>query len=306
MSVPVHRFETAEGVRWHWAEMGDGDPVVLLHGIPESWTCWKHQMPTLATQFRVLAFDLKGYGRSEKADGDYTGNGVARELLACLDKIGIERFRLAGHDWGTIVSDHIVNQAPDRVERYLRCCLSLHAYDARNSLHHQWNGENPQAATRLMRKAQAYVRVWMESSCKEDLVPGDAELAEIAAEFAHEGVAEAVPRYFRDIRNSRPVDYSKFTMPVVYVHGEHDPRQPIEYCRGMEDHVPGLEAILVLDSGHFVTRERPEQMTRAMMWFFNSMLGAGVSLFDRSRHHGLPTRPVKPRAGWGVNAFARD
>ena len=48
-------------------------------------------------------------------------------------------------------------------------------------------------------------------------------------------------------------------MPVVYVHGEHDPRQPIEYCRGMEDHVPGLEAILVLDSGHFVTRERPEQ-----------------------------------------------
>ena len=130
MSVPVHRFETAVGVRWHWAEMGDRDPVVLLHGIPESWTCWKHQMPALATQFRVLAFDLKGYGRAEKADGDYTGNGVARE--------------------------------------------------------------------------------------------------------------------------------------------------------------------------------RPEQMTRAMMWFFNSMLGAGVSLFDRSRHHGLPTRPVKPRAGWGVNAFARD
>ena len=67
MSMPVHRYETAEGVRWHWAEMGDGDPVVLLHGIPESWMCWKHQMPTLATQFRVLAFDLKGYGRSELA-----------------------------------------------------------------------------------------------------------------------------------------------------------------------------------------------------------------------------------------------
>ena len=76
MSVPVHRFETAGGIRWHWAEMGDGDPVVLLHGIPESWMCWKHQMPALATQFRVLAFDLKGYGRSEKADGDYTGNGI--------------------------------------------------------------------------------------------------------------------------------------------------------------------------------------------------------------------------------------
>ena len=55
MNTPVHHFETAGGVRWHWAEMGDGDPVVLLHGIPESWMCWKHQMPALATQFRVLA-----------------------------------------------------------------------------------------------------------------------------------------------------------------------------------------------------------------------------------------------------------
>ncbi len=55
MNTPVHHFETAGGVRWHWAEMGDGDPVVLLHSIPESWMRWKHQMPAPATQFRVLA-----------------------------------------------------------------------------------------------------------------------------------------------------------------------------------------------------------------------------------------------------------
>ena len=75
-------------------------------------------------------------------------------------------------------------------------------------------------------------------------------------------------------------------MPVLYVHGEHDPRQPVDYCRGMEDHIPGLEAILVLDSGHFVTRERPQEMTDAMMWFYHSMLGSGLPLFERSRHRG--------------------
>ena len=68
--------------------MGSGDPVVLLHGIPESWQCWKHQMPKLATQFRVIAFDLKGYGQSGKEEGDYTGNGVAAEVLECLDAMG--------------------------------------------------------------------------------------------------------------------------------------------------------------------------------------------------------------------------
>ncbi|MCH9670707.1 MAG: alpha/beta hydrolase [Gammaproteobacteria bacterium] len=306
MTTPTHHFETVNGVRWHWAEMGEGDPVVLLHGIPESWQCWKHQMPTLATQFRVLAFDLKGYGQSDKADGDYSGNGVASELLACLDAIGIDRFRLAGHDWGVIISDHIINQAPERVERYARCCLSLHRYDVRNSLHHQWNGENPDAASRLMAKPEAYVRVWMDSSCKPGLGPDATEMESIVAEFANDGVAEAVPRYFRDIRNSTAVDYSKFTMPVLYVHGEHDPRQPIEYCRGMEEHIPGLEAIMVLDAGHFVTREQPLQMTQALMWFYNSMLGSGVKLFDRSRHYGLPTMPVKSREGWGVNAFSYE
>ena len=129
-----------------------------------------------------------------------------------------------------------------------------------------------------MRKAEAYVRVWMESSCKPELLPSEAEILEIAEEFANEGVAEAVPRYFRDLRKAVVVDYSKFTMPMLYVHGEHDPRQPIDYCRGMEDHIPGLEAVLVLDAGHFVSRERPTELTNAMMWFYNSMLGSGVPL----------------------------
>ena len=85
--------------------------------------------------------------------------------------------------------------------------------------------------------------------------------------------------------------------------GAHDPRQPIEYFRGVEDHIPGLEAMLMMDSGHFMTRERPREMTQALMFFFNSMLAPGVPLFDLSRQQGLPVRPVKPRAAWGVNSF---
>lgn len=303
----THRTETVDEITWHWVEAGDGDPVVLLHGIPESWSCWKHQIPALATQFKVYAFDMKGYGLSDKAEGDYTMNNVAAELIRCLDHLGIDRFRLAGHDWGVAISDHVVDQIPDRVERYMRCCLSLHEYDPRNSLHHIWNSHNPEAASRLMQKAEAYVRVWFESSCKPELLPDEAEIAEIVAEFAHPGIAEAVPRYFRDIPKTTAVDYSKFTMPIVQVHGEHDPRQPVDYCRGMEEHLPGLEAVLVLDSGHFVTRERPREMNQALMWFFNSMLGSGLPLFERSRHYGLPTRPVNPLPeSWGVNSFGRD
>ena len=92
-------------------------------------------------------------------------------------------------------------------------------------------------------------------------------------------------------------------MPILYIHGEYDPRQPIEYCQGMEEHLPGLQAILVVDSGHFVTREKPKDVTNAMVWFLNSMLASGLPIFERSRHYGLPTRPVKePESSFGVNA----
>ena len=298
---------TVNGIKWHWAEAGDGDPVILLHGIPESWKCWKHQIPKLATQFKVYAIDLKGYGLSDKKEGDYSMNNVASEILDLLDHLKISSFRLAGHDWGVAISDNIIDQAPERVERYIRCCLSLHAYDPRNSLHHQWNSENPDLAARLMNKPEAYVRVWFESSCKPDLIPDEKEIKEIVDDFSHQGTGDAVPRYFRDIPKNKPVDLSKFTMPILYIHGEHDPRQPIEYCVGMEDHLPGLQAILVLDSGHFITRERPKQTTDAMMWFFNSMLGSGLKIFDRSKELGLPTKPTKlPLKSFGVNSIKFD
>ena len=301
------KSSTVNGIKWHWAEAGDGDPVILLHGIPESWKCWKHQIPKLATQFKVYAIDLKGYGLSDKKEGDYSMNNVASEILDLLDHLKISSFRLAGHDWGVAISDNIIDQAPERVERYIRCCLSLHAYDPRNSLHHQWNSENPDLAAKLMNKPEAYVRVWFESSCKPDLIPDEKEIKEIVDEFSHQGTGDAVPRYFRDIPKNKPVDLSKFTMPILYIHGEHDPRQPIEYCVGMEDHLPGLQAILVLDSGHFITRERPKQTTDAMMWFFNSMLGSGLKIFDRSKELGLPTKPTKlPLKSFGVNSVKFD
>jgi len=302
----IHQFADRGFGRWHWVEMGSGDPVVLLHGIPESWRSWHHQIPVLAKQFRVLAFDLKGYGQSHKTDGDYTGNGVATELLAILDSIGVRDFRLGAHDWGVMIADHLCNLVPDRIVHYVRCCLSLHSYDPRNSLHHHWNATYPDAAARLMKNADAYVRVWFNSSCKRETCPDEDELRLIIEEFSYPGVGEAVARYFRDIRKAKPVDYSRFTMPVLYVHGEHDPRQPIEYATGMENHLPGLEAVLVLDCGHFVPLERPRELGQAMMWFYHSMLGGGLPIFERSRHYGLPTKPIGRREAWGVNPARLD
>lgn len=296
----THHTREVGGLEWHWVEMGSGDPVVLLHGIPESWYCWHHQIPYLARQFRVIVPDLKGYGLSDKRDGDYTTPACAREILALLDALEIETFRLAGHDWGSPIADRIGEQAPERVLQYVRASISVHRYDVRNSLHHYYLNKDPEAGARLMHKARAYVGVWFDSSCHPATRPPQAELDRIVFEFSRPGVGESVARYFRDMNKTPPMDYSKLTMPVLYVHGEYDPRQPVEYARGLEDHIPGLQAVLLLACGHFVTHEQPEAMSKAMLWFYNSMLAPGVPLFERSRAYGLPTRPKHPMntTGW--------
>ena len=200
-----------------------------------------------------------------------------------------------------MIADNMINLAPKRVEWHVRCCLSLHNYDSRNSLHHQWNGQNPEKATTLMKNANSYVRVWFVTSCKAETRPSDLEIKRVVREFSYPGIAEAVPRYFRDTRKSEPVDYSKFVMPILYIHGEHDPRQPIDYVIGMEKYLPGLEAILILDCGHFLTLERPLEVGNAMNWFFHSMLASGLPIFERSRHYKLPTKPIGQGEKWGVN-----
>ena len=111
------------------------------------------------------------------------------------------------------------------------------------------------------------------------------EALEPEAELYHEAEVAAL--------GHMPVGYYAIIESAIRAH----------HGRGMEQHLPGLEGILVLDAGHFVSRERPVELAQAMMWFYNSMLGAGVPLYDRSRAHGLPTMPVKPRPIGGVNAF---
>ena len=119
LQLSDHFLEGA-GPPWPYVEAGDGDPVVFLHGLPESWYSWHYQLEALASEYRVIAVDLKGYGQSDKADGDYSADQVAEEVLALLDAIGLERFNLVSHDWGSVISDFIAGNHPDRILRYVR------------------------------------------------------------------------------------------------------------------------------------------------------------------------------------------
>jgi pimeloyl-ACP methyl ester carboxylesterase len=112
----------ANGLRFHVLEDGppEGPAVILLHGFPECARAWHRQAPALAAAgFRVVAPDQRGYGWSDKPHGSraYALDVLARDVVALADACGIDRFRLAGHDWGGVVAWWTAARHDDRVQR---------------------------------------------------------------------------------------------------------------------------------------------------------------------------------------------
>src|SRR5918998_1330612 len=101
----THRFVDVHGLRIHLAEAGpvDGPVVLLLHGFPECWYSWRHQLPALAAAgFRAVAPDQRGYARSDAPEAieDYTILHLVGDAIGVLDAIGADRAVVVGHDWG--------------------------------------------------------------------------------------------------------------------------------------------------------------------------------------------------------------
>jgi pimeloyl-ACP methyl ester carboxylesterase len=108
------------GVGIEYEVTGDGPPVVLLHGFPDSGRLWRHQVPALAEAgFKVIVPDMRGYGRSDKPTGveAYTMDLLVGDVLGVIAAAGAERAHIVGHDWGACVAWATALMAAERVER---------------------------------------------------------------------------------------------------------------------------------------------------------------------------------------------
>lgn len=104
----------------HVVDEGEGTPVLLLHGFPDSARLWRHQIEALTgAGFKAIAPDLRGYGRSDKPRGvsAYAMQRILEDLRAVLDEFGIERAHVVGHDWGAVAAWALAAFEPDRVRR---------------------------------------------------------------------------------------------------------------------------------------------------------------------------------------------
>jgi pimeloyl-ACP methyl ester carboxylesterase len=114
----THRTIETNGIQMHVAEQGEGPLVVLLHGFPESWYSWRHQLPALAAAgYHAVAPDQRGYGQSTipESVADYTQIHLAGDVIGLLDALDADQAVIVGHDWGALVAWNSALFRPDRV-----------------------------------------------------------------------------------------------------------------------------------------------------------------------------------------------
>lgn len=114
----THRFVSANGSRFHVAESGSGPLVLLLHGFPEFWAAWQHQLPALAQAgFRAVAVDLRGYGASDKPRRGYDGYTMAADVTGLISALGERKATLVGAGYGGLVAWATAARHPRSVDR---------------------------------------------------------------------------------------------------------------------------------------------------------------------------------------------
>jgi pimeloyl-ACP methyl ester carboxylesterase len=266
-----HRMVDVGELRLHLAQLGpeDGRPLLMVHGWPQSWWCWRKVAPVLAADgVRCLMPDLRGHGWSDAPERGYEKERLARDLLGLLDALGLERADYAGHDWGGVLGFLVAFKAPER----LRSLLVLSVPHFWPSRHDRLNPRRiagfayqlPLATIggRLVRGGLTS-RVLRAASIPGTFAPED--LAVYESTMATETGARATVGFYRTflVREVLPIARGRYArerldLPAQLVVGDRDLIVRGADLRGHERNAPGMKVERVPDAAHFLPEERPE------------------------------------------------
>lgn len=111
-----HHYEKLTDLTVHYVTAGEGkQTLVLLHGYPQSWYCWREVIEYLAKDYRIIAPDLRGLGDTTRPASGYDKRTLGRDVIELLDKLGVDKFAVVGHDWGGTVAFAVAADNPSRV-----------------------------------------------------------------------------------------------------------------------------------------------------------------------------------------------
>lgn len=264
MSSQTRLLERPDGTRLAWDERGTGPSVVLVHGIGYTRHKWQAQVEALASAgYRVLRFDLRGFGESEAPERPFELDDFIGDLVAFADDRALDRFHLVGHSLGGMLAQRYVVEHPARVTSLALASTTSH------------NGRRATAFARLMVTFgehgfdavmhDAALRAEAEAILKEAFSEGvDLRMLKRGMEERNMARANA---WRACIGFSTKDELSRIRCPVLVTHGTADALIPFRAGQLVHEAIEGSEWIAEEGAGHSLPKQRAESFNRALIEF---------------------------------------
>jgi pimeloyl-ACP methyl ester carboxylesterase len=287
--IVSHRTQTVNGISLHWVEAGEGPLVVLLHGFPEFWYSWRHQIPALAEAgYRAVALDMRGYNESEKPQGydSYLGRALSGDVVELIAALGEERATIVGHDWGGVVAWGTAIHHPQVVEKlvilnaphpgvFLRGVRNP-AQILRSSYIAGFQAPIlPEMALRA--RGFALLKLALRGGSQKAGAFTDEDLLRYEQAFAKPGALTAMLAYYRAMgRRIIPAAQQHGAVagngtgtviaPTMVIWGRNDPVLG-EDLADPGDYVPNRRVEFIEEAAHFVQADAPDRVNELLLEF---------------------------------------
>ena len=278
----------ANGINFHYLEMGEGPLALCFHGFPDHAWSFRNLLPDLADAgFRAVAPFMRGYAPTEPpADGRYQQVALCKDVLALIGALGAQRAYLIGNDWGAGAVTGATVLEPEKVMKLVIIAsgqvdrdLQMN-YQYLKGTWHSYFFQLPQAEQALAYNDFAFVEEWWRDASPEWDIPASA-LESIRETFRKPGVVEAALGYYRaryspalqdpSMREDQDrVNAGPVTVPTLALHGTRDrPRRLDAFESEAMDRffTGGLEKVIIPGTGHFMHQEKPAEVNPKIVEF---------------------------------------
>jgi pimeloyl-ACP methyl ester carboxylesterase len=276
------RVVHANGIGMHLVEAGsvDGPALILLHGFPEFWWAWRKLIdPLAAAGFRVIAPDLRGYNLTDAPEGvdAYQLDVLVNDVLGLAEALGLQRFHLAGHDWGGVIAWQTATRSPERLERLVVMDAPHPGVWLRQAVRHPTQAFRSSYAMffQLPLAPEAALRAFDHAAMQALLAtssrPGTFEAADLkqyARSWSRPGRMTAMLNYYRAlIRRSRPEAAGRIAPETLLIWAEKDVALELHMAEASLEQCDRGRLQIIKNASHWLHLEEPAVIAEELAAF---------------------------------------
>ena len=266
-------------VQLHYVTLGEGEPVVLLHGWPQSWYAWRYIMPELAKTYRVIAPDLRGLGDSSRPLEGYDKKTIAHDMWRLLhDHLGLKDFSLVGHDWGGPVGYALAAAHPQAVRKLAVLDVTIPGVGSTNfsqggkRWHHAFHQTIDLPEALIAGREHIYFTWFYRNWGHHPNVLSNQDIAEYVRVYSQPGALRAGFAYYRNLPrdmadNQAIASTFKLPMPVLALGGNISWGRGLEVLESLQLLGADVRGGVIDNCGHWMAEEQPEVLLSHLLPF---------------------------------------